>query len=277
MDGESVKKSSLGLYPTVELTDNGRERPLADGNMALDNDQKTGILVIEDEAIARTIMKVQLARLGFPVSEAASATQALHLLQRQRFALALIDLQLPDLSGSALLQRIRRSSGPNRDLKAVAVSARTAPGQERRLRQAGFVAWLGKPVSAERLRPLVQTWLPHDRVAGDERSGTTGQDDRFVRIQNELQAKFLADLRVQLARIESALEHRHRRQAVEHVHKLHGAAGFCRFTELRRWAARLEIALREENDEDYRPIWRRLQREAEELLHRGLPENPESG
>ncbi len=245
--------------------------------MALDKDRNARILVIEDEAIARTLLTMQLARLGFPVSEAASATQALMLLQRQRFALALIDLQLPELSGSALLRHIRRSSGPNRDLKAVAVSARITPGQERRLRQAGFVAWLGKPVTVEQLRPLLQTWLSHDRTVEDEQSDTTGQGDRFVRIQNDLQAKFLADLPGQLARIESALAHRHRRQAVERVHKLHGAAGFCRFEELRRWAARLEDALREGDDEDYRSIWRRLKREAEALLCRDLPENPESG
>ncbi len=243
--------------------------------MAPTTDQKLGILVIEDEAIARTLLRVQVERLGFPVSEAASATQALKLLQRRPFALALIDLQLPELPGTVLLQHVRASPGPNRDMKAVAISSRIDADQERRLQQAGFEAWLCKPVAVEQLRALMQTWLPHERATKKERSDAA-QDARLTRIQNELQARFLADLPNQLSRIESVLEH-HPRQALEHIHKLHGAAGFCRFEELQRWAARLESALREGNDADYRALWRRLKREAEVLLHRSLPENPKSG
>ncbi len=244
--------------------------------MAPTTDRKPGIVVIEDEAIARTLLRAQLERLGFPVSEAASATRALALLQRRPFALALIDLQLPELSGTVLLQRVRGSPGPNRNMKAIAISAKIDADQERRLRQAGFDAWLCKPVAVERLQALVRNWLAPEGATEKEGSDGAGEDDRLTRIQTDLQAKFLADLRGQLSRIESTLE-RHPRQALEHIHKLHGAAGFCHFEALQRWAAHLEIALREGNDVEHRAIWRRLKREAETLLQRGLPENQDSG
>lgn len=231
--------------------------------------ERPRILVVEDEAIARTVLTVQLNRLGFRVSEAASATQALSLLERQRFALAFIDLQIPGLSGAALLQRSQRSSAINRGMKAVAISSRIDIDQERQLRQAGFVAWLCKPITLEQLQQVVQAWLTDGQAPTEDQNGKARKDSHFGQIQGDSRARFLASLPQQLAMIESALRHRQRRQVLETVHKLHGAAGFCQFEELRQWAARLETALRQEDNEAYRTIWRRLKREAEALLAQG--------
>lgn len=65
------------------------------------------ILVAEDEADLRDLLRIGLEREGFTVYEAADGEQALSLLSRQAVDLGVFDIMMPRMDGITLLQRVR--------------------------------------------------------------------------------------------------------------------------------------------------------------------------
>ncbi len=84
------------------------------------------ILIVDDEDDLRNLLDLTLRREGFDTLLAATGQQALDLLDEQRPALIVLDLMLPDLSGTEVCRRIR--SRP--ELAAVPVVMLTARGEE---------------------------------------------------------------------------------------------------------------------------------------------------
>lgn len=70
------------------------------------------ILIVDDEPLFRYSLQVSLKRSGFEVSEACSGADALRLLlppaDASRFALLVLDLQMPQGSGEDVLVSLRR-------------------------------------------------------------------------------------------------------------------------------------------------------------------------
>jgi two-component system KDP operon response regulator KdpE len=73
-------------------------------------DSRPKVLVIEDnEAVAR-ILRICLRQAGFDASEVAAGGEGLRILQQQPPDAVLLDLQLPDGQGGAVLDWLRRSN-----------------------------------------------------------------------------------------------------------------------------------------------------------------------
>ncbi len=66
------------------------------------------ILVVDDDADNRNLLKVYLAAEGHDVAEAASGERALEMMAQQPMALVLLDVMLPGLSGFDVCRRIKR-------------------------------------------------------------------------------------------------------------------------------------------------------------------------
>src|ERR1700722_13772719 len=67
----------------------------------------TKVLVIEDDALIRRLLRATLPSRGFAVTEAASGAAALDLLKSEPPDLIILDLGLPDMDGLSLLRHIR--------------------------------------------------------------------------------------------------------------------------------------------------------------------------
>jgi signal transduction histidine kinase/CheY-like chemotaxis protein len=76
------------------------------------------ILVVDDDRDVRRFVSTVLAELGYTVTEASSAQDALHLLARgESFDLAVIDYAMPEMSGGELVKALRlRHLAPSRIL-----------------------------------------------------------------------------------------------------------------------------------------------------------------
>jgi two-component system, OmpR family, torCAD operon response regulator TorR len=77
------------------------------------------ILVIEDEAVTRDMMAALLGK-EYAVTAVADTSTALAKLKTERFALLMLDLNLPDGDGLALARQL----GPQPDIGVIIVSAR---------------------------------------------------------------------------------------------------------------------------------------------------------
>ena len=69
------------------------------------------VLVVDDEAGIRRVLRAYLEADGFTVVEAATGNDALTELRRERPDVVLLDVMLPDMDGLEVLRRIRATSG----------------------------------------------------------------------------------------------------------------------------------------------------------------------
>ena len=84
------------------------------------------VLIVEDERALRDVIVYNLERAGYETLEAASASEGLELVRDVRPELVILDLMLPDLSGTEVCKIIR--SDP--ELANIRVLMLTARGEE---------------------------------------------------------------------------------------------------------------------------------------------------
>jgi RNA polymerase sigma-70 factor (ECF subfamily) len=105
------------------------------------------VLVVDDEADTVKLTTLVLKRAGASVVCAASAQQALERLENAWPDIALIDLEMPDVDGYALMTRMRGlRKAHTRRLPAAAFTARGAARDRERTRSAGFDLHFAKPI-----------------------------------------------------------------------------------------------------------------------------------
>lgn len=118
--------------------------------------QRTRVaLVVDDESSARSAMKRILEAIGFEVFSASTAAEAYELALAHEISLLVSDIWLPHGSGHELIERLRLAESFGVEPVAIAVSGQGAPTDRRRAIEAGFDAFLAKPVSPSTLRELI--------------------------------------------------------------------------------------------------------------------------
>ena len=107
------------------------------------NDRR--VLLVEDDPDGQEVVTRLLRHAHYTVEAALTAEDALVMLDKQRYALAIVDLALPNLSGWELLQIIRARPDAT-PLPCVAVTAFHSPEVAIKAIAAGFRAYFPKPV-----------------------------------------------------------------------------------------------------------------------------------
>ena len=113
----------------------------------------TSVLVVDDNDINLLLLTNMLEQQGYRVDAANNGTQALELRDKNNYAVALIDLDMPVMSGFELLKALRARSGV---IKIVAVSAYVDTHKKSEALAAGFDFYLTKPIDEDQLLPLLQ-------------------------------------------------------------------------------------------------------------------------
>jgi signal transduction histidine kinase/ligand-binding sensor domain-containing protein/CheY-like chemotaxis protein len=115
------------------------------------------LLLVEDDATVAAVVQGLLLAQGHAVVHAPHGLAALTALAGDRFDLALLDLDLPGLSGCDLARMIRTQG---HDLPLLALTARTDPVAEPQARAAGMSGFLRKPVTGRALAAAVAEGVP---------------------------------------------------------------------------------------------------------------------
>ena len=131
------------------------------------------VLLVDDNATNRRVIGMQLERIGFETTVAASSEAALLLIQQAQdsgrpFQAALIDQLMPGADG-AQLGTLLRGDARYRALQLVLLTSMGRRGDARRFGELGFAAYLLKPVSQRDLRDCLSRLFAveeHGRPAG---------------------------------------------------------------------------------------------------------------
>jgi two-component system cell cycle response regulator DivK len=103
------------------------------------------ILVVEDNEKSLKLARDVLELRGYQTLAARTGAEAIELATRHQPALVLMDVQLPDLDGGAVLARLRADSR-TAGIPVVAVTAFAMKGDRERLLEQGFDGYLSKPI-----------------------------------------------------------------------------------------------------------------------------------
>jgi two-component system chemotaxis sensor kinase CheA len=101
------------------------------------------ILVVDDSLTTRMLEQSILESAGYDVDTALSGEEGLEIVARKRYALLLVDVEMPGMDGFTFIERIR-SDPATRDIPAILVTSRVAPEDRQRGRAAGAQGYIGK-------------------------------------------------------------------------------------------------------------------------------------
>ena len=114
------------------------------------------ILIADDDAAIRSLLRLTLPREGFDVLEAADGREAIEIAREEQVDLALLDWQMPGPGGAAVIAAIRECDA---ELPIVVLTGEHDPIYRRQAEELGATAFLTKPFSPLRLLGVVDGLL----------------------------------------------------------------------------------------------------------------------
>ena len=133
--------------------------------------QDTTILVVDDVADNLVLISLTLQSNGFRVLTASNGEEAVKVASLARPDLILMDIAMPGEDGLSATRRIRKLPAL-RHVPIVALTAFNTTGFQQAAYEAGFDAYLTKPLDFDRLKALIGM-LVHDGETSDLSAETT--------------------------------------------------------------------------------------------------------
>ena len=131
---------------------------------------RASVLVVDDEDMIRSVLRLTLVRAGYDVTEAESGEEALAKVQEDRPDLILLDVMMPGMDGFAVCEQLRRDPDTV-DLPIIMLSARSDSQSRKESVRAGATKYLTKPLETNKLLAHVQEEL--EQTDGEALHGTT--------------------------------------------------------------------------------------------------------
>ena len=219
------------------------------------------ILLAEDNEVNRKVALRMLKGFGYNADVAGNGLEAIDALQRQRYDLVLMDIQMPELDGLEASRRIVREFAPAIRPRIVAMSANALREDAEAALQAGVDDYVVKPISV----PMLRAALERSGEVAAERKGQSQPaplaaspadvlcdmlDDEHLRSFMELDpsgefvaglvASFAANSRQALADLRRAVADGQAAEAGGLVHQLRGTSSTLGVREMTRLCIALE-------------------------------------
>lgn len=118
------------------------------------HEEETRVLVIDDDPDMRFVIKETLEKIGYEVQAAESGLEGLEAMRRERFHLAIVNIQMPEIGGEETIREIRKI-----DPQIPVVVVTGSPEWPTEELKAEIQGWIYKPFRLQELRSLVRDVL----------------------------------------------------------------------------------------------------------------------
>jgi two-component system, sensor histidine kinase len=108
------------------------------------------VLVVDDNDVNRMVLAAFLTKAGIPYAEVDSGTKALEQIRGGGYDVVLMDIQMPDITGTEVAIQLNDEGVELPVL--IAVTAHAFPEQRQAILDAGFADFLIKPISVDALK-----------------------------------------------------------------------------------------------------------------------------
>jgi CheY-like chemotaxis protein len=142
-------------------TSEGANRPLRVAHRPVEKAKPSlRILLAEDNVVNQRVAMRMLEKQGHTVVVAGDGLKALAALERDRFDLILMDVQMPFMDGVEATDAIRKREKATGDhIPIVAMTAHAMSGDQQRFLQSGMDGYISKPVRPQELFDAIEDVL----------------------------------------------------------------------------------------------------------------------
>ncbi len=124
------------------------------------------VLFVEDDAMNRRVVRDMLSVVGADMAEAVDAETGLGMIDREDYAIVLMDLRMPGMDGVTAIRRIRARTDAKSRVPVIVVTADTAVDLRQRCLDSGADDVIQKPVAMGALLDAMGRMMA--RTAGDD-------------------------------------------------------------------------------------------------------------
>lgn len=115
------------------------------------NEEKTKVLIVEDQDVNLMILKTIVTKLGYETLTAKNGQEAVDILKDTIVDLILMDCQMPVMDGFEATKNIRLLTNHNKDVPIIAITANSETDAEERCINAGMNCYQKKPINKSQL------------------------------------------------------------------------------------------------------------------------------
>ena len=116
------------------------------------------ILVVDDDRLSLKVIEAFLQQDGLETVALLDSLEAAKELEKQKFDAILVDANMPNLDGFKLAERVR-ASRLNASVPVAMITAYDDAATRKRADAVGITMFVGKPVTLERVLPIVHTMV----------------------------------------------------------------------------------------------------------------------
>jgi two-component system sensor histidine kinase/response regulator len=223
------------------------------------------VLVAEDTEVNQEVARGMLEKLGYLADVVGNGREAIDMLRQSRYAVVLMDVQMPEMDGFEATEVIRRedaAAGVPR-VPIIALTANAMSGDRERCLEAGMDDYLSKPMRMHELAAVLARWAPRveqnllDATALEELQalGVPGGPNPVARMV-EL---FIVDSQRRLERLNDAIQRQDAAEVQRLAHAQKGSSGTIGAREVGALAAELDELARGENLDGAADLFKALQ------------------
>jgi two-component system, sensor histidine kinase and response regulator len=189
------------------------------------------ILLADDQQDVCLLTQRQLEKRGHTVLAVCNGQDALRALQQQTFDALVLDEEMPGMTGTEVVRKLRASENQGGHIIVVAVTGYSSESDQERLLKAGFDAVLGKPfrmdaldatlrsASVGKLRTRHATSASAEDVSADVLARVGGDAQLLAQVART----FLEDLPERLAKLQKWIHQRNGAALAFDAHALKGS------------------------------------------------------
>jgi two-component system, cell cycle response regulator DivK len=122
---------------------------------------QNSVLYIEDNPDNMMLVKRALEARGYRLLQAPSGLKGVEMAENQDVDLILLDINLPDIDGYEVAQRLRTSAKPSLlHTPIIAITANALKGDAEKALAAGCDVYMSKPINIRELWARVEAFVP---------------------------------------------------------------------------------------------------------------------
>jgi len=255
-----VKQSELwdAIVTILHAGVHEKRRSWSKGSRTKPTRHRLRILVAEDNPVNQELAVHLLEARGHAVSVAENGRQALSMIEKHKFDLVLMDVQMPEMGGLEATQAIREGEKDSKGhIPIIAMTAHAMRGDREKCLAAGMDAYVAKPLDPKGFVQTVEDVARHgvpplDRV--EPQHAAPGDFDSTALLQRfngnrklvrSLVRTFRADCPKMMGKIRKAITSRDAAALADAAHALKGSVGNFGPTAAFEKARKIEATARE--------------------------------
>ncbi len=195
------------------------------------------VLLAEDNMINQKVSIKILNRAGYNVTAVGNGAEVLDAVDKYKFDLILMDIQMPEVDGYAATKELRNLNNGYSKIPIIALTAHALIGDREKCIEAGMNDYLTKPIIADKLIVKVDTLLKIDQYKPEpvaevlqdepvifdyERLKKVSMND--TEFEKELLTSFLEDINNKLEKMTELIDLKDMAKIMKLAHTIKGAS-----------------------------------------------------